>query len=214
MKNITGSFKNTRLVSKNNKEFQKYCLAKKLERQSNVAETVTDKKMFVGIWLEKVIISELSEFHIFSENNIIRWEGESTNQRTHTYFKEVDAVINVSNSNIAIVEIKGSFSKTSIKDGLVQIKNSEVLLQKVYKNISSILIFADCRCIDSDFGYASSEIIDTLLNEKGFLINDSLNILKGEIPKEKICIFLDKIQVTNFIKAYGNPYADLIHDDL
>jgi hypothetical protein len=213
MKNITSSFKNIRLIPQNNKEYQKYCFNKKQEKKINKGETVPDKKMYVGKWLEKVIISELSEFHTFSEKNIIRWESVNSSQRIYTCFKELDGVMDLSNTSVATIEIKGSFSKSSIKDGLVQTKNAELLLKRVYKTVSQILIFADCRTIDSDFGYASSDVIDTLFEDKDFFISDNLIILKGEILEKKICIFLDEHEVSKFIQKYGNPYEDLIDRD-
>jgi len=95
-----------------------------------------------------------------------------------------------------------------MKSGVDQLNNSTQLLSKIYKNIFSLLILADCRYIDQDFGYSENEVMHNFLSAHEFKIYDDLTILQSTITDPKICIVLDELKISQFIDTYGHPYED------
>lgn len=150
--------------------------------------------------------TEIQPLIKLNENRIIRWESHSPGKKVYIRYKEVDEIINYSIGTVAAIEIKASLSKSSIKSGIDQLKESQFLLSKAFKNVFSILILADCRSIDSDFGYTESSMRDLLLAENEFQICSAIDILKTPLIDTKICIIFDESQVQKLVTKYGNPY--------
>ena len=206
MKNSSDTAKNIRIISTDNKEYRDFCKEKATRNRVNSKETIPDKKMYVGKWLERAINNEIQNYLHLDERRIIRWESFSSFHKVCIHYKEVDGLVILPNSSVLIFEIKGSLSKSTIKSGIDQLNASNKLLSRVFKNIFSILILGDCRSIDPEFGCATSEEINNLLSIHEFPICESFEVFSGPAFGAKNCLILDGHQINNLVDKYGDPY--------
>jgi hypothetical protein len=196
---------NVRFINSQNSEYRAYCRRMNLEKKINTIEKIIDPTIYVSSWLESAVVSKIKNNQTFHEDNILQIDMLGPTNIISRKYKELDGVFNLTNDSVTVLEIKASQSKSSVSRGINQLNNTRKILQSRFKNITSILVSADCRSLCSTFGQAEFSLIEALAKENNYILFNDLDLI-SKFRQELNCLYLiDSDTVLKFTDIYGSP---------
>lgn len=196
--------KSVPLISRSDKAYLSYCKDMRYQKNINRGETTPDTTLEISKWIEKIINKLISQKYKKIEADIITWQ-ELTSYGTYIKrYKEMDGLFEFENG-YAILEVKASVSKSSFKRGISQIKSNVDLVSVLCPNLASILVLADCRRFDKNFGYAIDKVMMLIQNEMNFSLITGLDPPVMESESKNIFWIISDGDIEKIAQIYGSP---------
>jgi hypothetical protein len=203
----TWNVKNASLVSRSNPLYLSYCREKAALKNSNPRDRVPDPRYVVTNWAEKTVNRYLGRFFEYDDRSILSWSELDSRNTYRRKYKELDGIF-FSQTGSLYVETKGSFSKSSLKRGVLQVNENLKLLSIINPRFAGLLVLCDCHLIDPELGVMAEELKNETIASKEYLIYQGLSQLPKILPSTKSIWLLGEGAVLELVDIFGSPLDD------
>jgi hypothetical protein len=205
MATVYQTVKNVMLLNPQNATHRAYCREKNQEKRINTAEKIQDPSADVTAWLELVVCTEFKNRLTIFPDNILRWETLNARNFVTRHYKQLDGVFNLKADSLIILEVKASQSKGSVSKGIKQLAETHRILRARYKSITSVLVAADCREFNENFGHTDESTITTMASKAGYRVDSDLENISSIERSQQYFYALDATAVMHLAATYGGP---------
>ena len=197
--------KSVALIPRTDKGYLEHCKKMRESKKINSAESIPDRKATISAWMESSFNQIMGMHYTKVETDIITWLELNRYGSYSRRFKEIDGFFKFENRYI-LLEVKSSISKSSFTKGKSQVNSNQELLSNIYPNVAAILVLADCRCFDSEFGYAIEMVTETTQNGSSYQLVGGLKPPEITNESNKFLWLINESEVTRIADIYGPPY--------